>query len=58
MKFIVFNIVVAAALIYLVANKDNGVDIALPNLNAVTAAALQQTIAPAHPARVASATTM
>ncbi len=41
MKFIVFNIVVAVALIYLVANKDNGIDIALPKLDGVTAAAEQ-----------------
>ncbi len=41
MKFIVFNIVVAVALIYLVANKDNGIDIALPKLGDVTAAAEQ-----------------
>ena len=45
MKFIVFNIVVAVALVYLVANKDNGFDVSLPNLDSklgdVTAAAEQ-----------------
>jgi hypothetical protein len=41
MKFIVFNIVVAIALIYLVANKDNGADVALPKLGDVKAAADQ-----------------
>jgi hypothetical protein len=41
MKFIVFNIVVAVALIYLVANKDNGVDVSLPKFGDVTAAAGQ-----------------
>lgn len=41
MKFIVFNIVVAVALIYLVSNRDSGLDISLPKLNSVTAAAEQ-----------------
>ncbi len=41
MKFIVFNIVVAVALIYLVSNKDNGVNVPLPKLGDVTAAAGQ-----------------
>jgi hypothetical protein len=41
MKFIVFNIVVAVALVYLVANKDNGLDVSLPKLGDVTAAAEQ-----------------
>ena len=41
MKFIVFNIVVAVALIYLVDNKDNGVDVSLPKFGDVTAAAGQ-----------------
>lgn len=39
MKFIVFNIVVAVALIYLVANKDSGFDVSLPKFGDVTAAA-------------------
>jgi len=41
MKFIVFNIVVAGALIYLFANNDNGADVSLPKLDDVTAAAEQ-----------------
>lgn len=41
MKFIVFNIVVAAALVYLVANKDTGFDVSLPKFGGVTAAAEQ-----------------
>lgn len=32
MKFIVFNIVVAVALVFLVANRDNGLDVSLPQL--------------------------
>ena len=39
MKFIVFNIVVAAALIYLVANQGSGLDVSLPKLDGVTASA-------------------
>ncbi len=39
MKFIIFNIVVAVALIYLVANKDSGFDVSLPKFGDVTAAA-------------------
>jgi len=39
MKFVVFNIVVAAALVYLVANRDSGLDISLPGLGEVKAAA-------------------
>ncbi len=41
MKFIVFNIVVAGALIYLVTMKDTGVDVSIPKLDEVTAAAEQ-----------------
>jgi hypothetical protein len=41
MKFIIFNIVVAVALIYLVANKDSGFDVSLPKFGDVTAAAGQ-----------------
>jgi hypothetical protein len=41
MKFIVFNIVVAVALVYLVSNKDSGFDVSLPKLGDVTAAAGQ-----------------
>lgn len=41
MKFIVFNIVVAVALIYLVSNKDSGFDVSLPKFGDVTAAAEQ-----------------
>lgn len=41
MKFIVFNIVVAVALIYLVSNKDSGFDVSLPKLGDITAAAEQ-----------------
>jgi hypothetical protein len=39
MKFIVFNVVVAVALVYLVANRDNDFDVSLPNLDDVSAAA-------------------
>lgn len=39
MKFIIFNIVVAVALIYLVANKDSGFGVSLPKFGDVTAAA-------------------
>lgn len=39
MKFIVFNVVVAAALVFLVANKDGAIDMSLPKLGDVTAAA-------------------
>ncbi len=39
MKFIVFNIVVAVALIYLVSNKDSGFDVSLPKYGDVAAAA-------------------
>jgi hypothetical protein len=39
MKFIVFNVVVAVALVYLVANRDNGFEVSLPNLDDVSAAA-------------------
>ncbi|NNE84841.1 MAG: hypothetical protein HKN28_12820 [Alphaproteobacteria bacterium] len=39
MKFIVFNVVVAVALVYLVANRDNGFDVSLPSLDDVSAAA-------------------
>jgi len=41
MKFIVFNVVVAVALIYLVSNKDSGFDVSLPKFGDVTAAAGQ-----------------
>jgi len=41
MKFIIFNIVVAAALIYLVSNKDSGFDVSLPKFGDLTAAAAQ-----------------
>ena len=41
MKFIVFNIVVAAALIYLVANQDDTVNVTLPKVSDITAAAGQ-----------------
>lgn len=41
MKFIVFNIVVAVALVYLVSNKDNGFDVSLPTFGDATASAEQ-----------------
>lgn len=41
MKFIVFNIVVAVALVYLVSNKESGFDVSLPKLGDITAAAEQ-----------------
>ena len=58
MKFIVFNIVVAVALIYLVANKDIGFDVSVPKLAKVTAAAdqiLDRTPAEATQTRAAAA---
>ncbi len=52
MKFLVFNLVVAAALIYLVADQDNGLDVSLPSIGDVTAAAektLDRVTPPAPP---------
>lgn len=52
MKFIVFNVVVAVALIYLVANKGSGLDVSLPKFDDVTAAAektLDRVVSPVEP---------